>query len=224
MADSGARSHYFDSDPDGPSAPGLVDLVLPDTTLRLATDRGVFARDRVDTGTKLLLLDGPPPEAGDANLLDLGAGYGPIACTLARRNPAATVWAVEVNARARRLCAANAERAGLTNVRVIAPDEAPADLALDRIWSNPPIRIGKGALHALLLRWLGLLIPGRGTAHLVVQRHLGADSLQQWLTAQGHPTTRRRSRQAFRLLDVAARTDGDHQHHHHDGDPEAAGA
>lgn len=194
-------SHYFDPEPDGPSAPSQVELVLPDLRLTLATDRGVFGRDRVDTGTKLLLLEGPDPVPGDQVLVDLGAGYGPIACALAHRNPEAQVWAVEVNARARRLCRANADTAGLANVVVAAPEQVPADLVVDRVWSNPPIRIGKEALHQLLTRWLGRLGPA-GTAHLVVQRHLGADSLQRWLTGQGWPTTRRQSRHAFRLLDV----------------------
>lgn len=202
---SGPVSHYFDAAPDGPSDPATVDLVLPDGTLALTTDRGVFSRDAVDVGTKLLLLEGPEPSADDRHLLDLGCGYGPIACVLARRNPSATVWAIDVNARARHLCRTNAEAAGLGNVRVTTPDELPGDVVLDRIWSNPPIRIGKAALHELLLRWLPRLSPERGSAHLVVQRHLGADSLQTWLTAQGFPTTRRRSRKAFRLLDVGAR-------------------
>ena len=52
----------------------------------------------------------------------------------------------------------------------------PADVEFDVIWSNPPIRVGKEALHALLLQWIPRLRPG-GAAYLVVQRHLGADSL-----------------------------------------------
>ncbi|MEM8923655.1 MAG: methyltransferase [Actinomycetota bacterium] len=195
-------SQYFAPDPTVESDPGSVDLVLPDVRFTLTTDRGVFARDNVDTGTKLLLLEGPPPADGDAHLVDLGAGYGPIACTLAQRNPKATVWAVEINARARALCRHNATAAGLDNVRVVAPEEWPDDVAVDRVWSNPPIRVGKAALHELLLQWLGRLVPD-GSAHLVVQRHLGADSLQRWLGGQGYVVERRQSRQAFRLLDVA---------------------
>ncbi len=169
----------------------------------LRTDRGVFARDRVDTGTKLLLMDGPEPNPEDRVLADIGAGYGPIACTLAVRNPQATVWAVEVNARARELCTTNAEAAGLANIRVVEPAQVPSDLVVDRIWSNPPIRIGKPALHELLTTWLERLADN-GSAHLVVQRHLGADSLQRWLTEAGWVVQRRGSKKAFRLLDVAA--------------------
>ncbi len=201
MVPPGSSSHYFDTDPSSSSDRRLVDLVLPDLTLKLETDRGVFARDGVDTGTKLLLLDGPSATETDEVLIDLGAGYGPIACSLARRNPQATVWAVEINARARELCRMNAERAELTNVVVADPDDVPGDLVADRVWSNPPIRIGKPALHQLLDRWLATLGPD-GSAHLVVQRHLGADSLQRRLISQGWVVERRGSKKAFRLFDV----------------------
>lgn len=122
---------------------------------------------------------------------------------MAARRPAATVWAVDVNRRALALTAENAAAAGLGNVVVAEPGEVPADVRFDAIWSNPPIRIGKPALHQLLLRWLPRLTPG-GTATLVVQRHLGADSLAAWLSGQGWEVQRLRSRMAYRLLEVGA--------------------
>lgn len=195
-------NHYFTSNPSVSSERRTIDLVLPDVSLRLTTDRGMFSADRVDAGSKLLLLDGPPPVTGDRVLVDVGAGYGPLALTLAARNPEATVWAIEVNARARDLCEENAAANGLTNVRVAGPEDVPQDLVVDRIWSNPPIRIGKAALHELLDTWLGRLSPG-GSAHLVVQKHLGADSLAARLGAQGRLVHRRASKKAFRLLDVS---------------------
>jgi 16S rRNA (guanine1207-N2)-methyltransferase len=190
--------HYFDEDPDAPSMPRDVELWLPDMSLTLTTDRGVFGYDQIDAGSKLLLLKAPaPPTAG--NFLDLGCGTGVIALPLARRAPDATVWAVDVNSRARDLCAANATANTITNVRVAAPDHVPAELAFDCIWSNPPIRIGKPALHELLLRWLPRLTPD-GYAILVVHKHLGSDSLQRWLTDQGYPTTRIASSSGYRIL------------------------
>ena len=176
-----------------------MDLVLPDVQAALTTDRGVFSADQVDSGSKLLLLDGPAPVSNDRVLVDVGCGYGPIAYTIAVRNPGATVFAVDVNQRARDLCARNT--ATLGNVTVAAPGEVPNDLVIDRIWSNPPIRVGKQVLHELLERWLGQLAP-TGSAHLVVQKHLGADSLHAWLERQGWRVERRVSKKAFRLLDV----------------------
>lgn len=192
---------YFEAEPSAPSARRTVSLTLPDLQVELITDRGVFSPDRVDAGSKLLLLEGPEPDPGARVIADVGAGYGPIAIALAERHPEATVWAIEVNARARELAVENAERAGLDNVVVASPEGVPEGLVFDRIWSNPPIRIGKAALHDLLTLWLERLAPD-GSAHLVVQKHLGADSLQRWLAEQGWLVERRRSRKAFRLLDV----------------------
>ncbi len=195
-------SHYFDEEPTTESAPRDVMLLLPDLQLTLRTDRGVFGYDRIDGGTKLLLLKAPS-SAVEGDLLDLGCGTGAIALVMARRAPAATVWAIDVNERARALCAANAAANGITNVRVCAPDEVPADVRFATIWSNPAIRIGKPALHAMLMRWLGLLTPD-GSAVLVVHKHLGSDSLQTWLGGQGHLTERLASSAGYRILRAAA--------------------
>ncbi len=193
-----AGSHYFDEEPTADSSPRDVQLSLPDMQLALTTDRGVFGYDRVDSGTKLLLLQAPSPSpSGD--LLDLGCGTGAIALAMARRSPAATIWAIDVNERARTLCRNNAERNGISNITVCAPDEVPEMIAFDTIWSNPAIRIGKPALHAMLLRWFGQLSPD-GTAVLVVHKHLGSDSLQTWLGTQGYPTTRLASSAGYRIL------------------------
>ncbi len=198
-------THYFADDPDTPSAPREVIWALPDGPLRLMTDHGVFGYGQVDTGTKLLLVRAPVP-APSGHLLDLGCGTGAIALCLARRSPAATVWAVDVNRRARDLCAANAARNDIGNVRVVAPDDVPDEVEFSTIWSNPPIRIGKPALHALLTRWLARLAPD-GEAILVVQKHLGSDSLQRWLTDQGHLAERVAIGAGFRLLAVHAESD-----------------
>ena len=191
-------SHYFDEEPTTESAPREVMLLLPDVQFALRTDRGVFGYDRIDAGTKLLLLKTPPPSP-QGDLLDVGCGTGAIALTMAHRSPGATVWAVDVNERARELCRGNAERNGISNVRVCAPDDVPDDVRFASIWSNPAIRIGKPALHAMLLHWLGRLGP-EGTAVLVVHKHLGSDSLQTWLSAQGFPTTRLASSAGYRIL------------------------
>jgi 16S rRNA (guanine1207-N2)-methyltransferase len=180
-----------------------VTLTLPEGKLDLLTDRGVFSADGVDRGTEILLRS-VPARPGGQEIVDVGCGYGPIAVTLAKRAPKARVWAVDVNTRALELTAANAERAGLTNVVTATPEDVPADLRVDAIWSNPPIRVGKAALHELLESWLVRLTPA-GTAHLVVQKHLGSDSLATWLREQGYPTDRIAARESFRVLRVGPR-------------------
>jgi 16S rRNA (guanine1207-N2)-methyltransferase len=200
-----APGHYFDAQPTAAHRPGTVRVVLPDLYLELATDSGMFSPGRLDPGTRLLLEEAPPPpQSGD--LLDLGCGYGPIACTLAARAPGATVWAVDVNERALALCAANAARAGLSNVRCATPDAAEIPARLAGLWSNPPVRIGKQALHDMLHHWLGRLTPA-AAATLVMGRNLGADSLHAWLEKEeGWSVARLSARSGYRLLQVTAPT------------------
>jgi 16S rRNA (guanine1207-N2)-methyltransferase len=197
-----APGHYFSDDPAAASRRSTVRLTLPERTLDLVTDRGVFSPDRVDPGTKLLLLELPElPPLPAGPVVDVGCGYGPIACAVAARHPGREVWAVDVNRRARDLTAENARRLGL-QVRVVAPEEVPADLRVAAVVSNPPIRIGKSALQGLVTTWLDRLEPA-GSAWLVVNKHLGADSLASWLTARGHAVERVRSRQGYRVLVVS---------------------
>ncbi len=201
MTEPGA-DHYFTARPSAPSDARTVTLALPEFRLTLQTDRGVFSADGVDPGTRLLLLEAPPPpDTADAQLVDVGCGYGPIAIALARRAPQAHVWAVDVNERARALTSQNAAAAGVTNLTVAAPEEIPEDLVVDRIYANPPIRVGKRALHELLDHWLARLAPD-GAAYLVVHKHLGADSLQARLVAQGWAVERLCSRIGYRILAV----------------------
>ncbi len=191
---------YFDNDPTVPSNPVIVDVTLADVAFTMETDRGVFSHGHLDTATSMLLR-ASLPLASVGDLLDLGCGSGAIALTMARRSPEATVWAVDVNARARELTVRNARRNSLANIRVVDPDDVPDDIRFATIWSNPPIRIGKAALHELLLRWLARL-GADGTAALVVQKHLGADSLQRWLTSEHIGVERVGSRAGFRLLAI----------------------
>ena len=199
MGDS--DQHYWASNPNSASHQKEVKLLLPDIDLSLTTDRGVFSSNQVDKGTRYLLMDGPAVPLSAINILDLGCGYGPIACTLGERHPEAKVWAIDTNIRALELCRLNAKKTNSKNIFACLPEEIPKDISFDSIWSNPPIRIGKESLHQLLLEWLSRL-SSNGSAHFVVQRHLGSDSLAKWLETKGWNVNRRSSRKGFRLLDI----------------------
>lgn len=192
------QQHFFTTDPTVTSARQTIDMALSDLTVKLDTDTGVFSAARLDHGTRILLDHAPkPPQSG--NILDLGCGYGPIAIAVALRAPGATVWAVDVNNRALGLTRENAARASLTNVKAVRPEEMPEDVRFDAIYSNPPIHIGKGPLHDLLLKWLARLAPD-GVAYQVVQKNLGSDSLTKWLKENGYPTERLTSQAGYRVL------------------------
>jgi len=192
-------SHYFET-PTGPENRRQVSMRFWETDWTFTTAAGVFSADGLDLGTAVLLRESIPPSTA-TRLLDLGCGYGVLAVALATACPAAIVDAVDVNARALELTAANAEAHGVGDrVRPLLPEQVePA--RYDEIWSNPPIRIGKEALHELLLAWLPRLAPG-GVARLVVGKNLGADSLQTWLRANGFNCERTTSAKGFRLFAV----------------------
>jgi 16S rRNA (guanine1207-N2)-methyltransferase len=191
--------HYFSADPtvEFTRVPVRADVWGHD--LRLTSGSGVFARGRLDIGTSVLFRSTEPPSSG--RLLDLGCGYGVIGLALAAASPDVTVRAVDVNERAVLLANENAGALDLgARFTACTPDQVPAEEQYDEIWSNPPIRIGKEALHELLLRWFARLRPG-GRAVMVVGKNLGADSLQRWLTDQAYPTHRLASAKGFRVLE-----------------------
>jgi 16S rRNA G1207 methylase RsmC len=197
---SSRGAHYFDPTPVVASKPRLVHLHVGELAIELQADRGVFGSRAVDLGTLVLLKEAPPPPS-HGDILDLGSGYGPIAIALARQAPQARIWAVDVNERALELTRANAVSAAVTNVIAHPPPDIPDNLQFEAIYSNPPVRIGKAALHELLLTWLRRLRPG-GSAYLVVQRNLGADSLAAWLGSEGFQVQRLKAKKGYRVLEV----------------------
>ncbi len=192
--------HYFTADPSVAFKRAPVHASVWGQELDLVSGSGVFAQGRVDIGTAILFRETEPPAPG--RILDLGCGYGLIGLAAAAAVPEADVTAVDVNERAVLLANENAVSLGVADrFRAVTPDAVAADATYDEIWSNPPIRIGKEALHELLLTWLPRLAPG-GRAVMVVGKNLGADSLQRWLGEQGYPTVRLASAKGFRVLET----------------------
>lgn len=173
--------HYFSASPATPLELNEITVEIAGEEVTVNTASGMFSPGHIDGGTAVLLREMTAPPSG--HLLDLGCGWGPIALTMAKLNPRATVWAVDVNERSLDLTRKNAQRLGLSNVRCVFPDQVPEDIEFAEIWSNPPIRVGKDVLHGLMHRWLPRLKPG-SSAYMVVQKNLGSDSLQKWLNAQ----------------------------------------
>lgn len=178
MSESGGEQ-YFIAQPSSSGKRRVITVRLAGREVDVETGSGVFSPEHVDQGTQVLMNEcADLPASG--TFLDVGCGWGPLAFAMALASPEATVWAIDINERSRELTTANAERLGLANVIVAAPDDVPADLRFDVIWSNPPIRVGKVALHEILTTWLTRLSP-EGEASLVVAKHLGAPSLLTWL-------------------------------------------
>jgi 16S rRNA G1207 methylase RsmC len=198
-----SEDHYFSQEPSSPLKPKTIQIPVAGEIVDVTTASGTFSPTQLDFGTEVLIeqMDLSPISG---NLLDLGCGWGPIALNLAKLRPNTKVWAVDVNTRSVELTQANARNLGISNINAVLPDQVPADLRFSGIWSNPPIRIGKKELHELLLMWLPRLEAG-GEAYLVVQKNLGSDSLQKWLTeelAAGFEVSRYTSIKTYRVLKI----------------------
>jgi 16S rRNA G1207 methylase RsmC len=198
-----SEDHYFSQEPSSPLKPKTIQIPVAGEIVDVTTASGTFSPAQLDFGTEVLIeqMDLAPISG---NLLDLGCGWGPIALNLAKLRPNTKVWAVDVNTRSVELTQANARNLGISNINAVLPDQVPGDLRFSGIWSNPPIRIGKKELHELLLMWLPRLEAG-GEAYLVVQKNLGSDSLQKWLTeelAAGFEVSRYTSIKTYRVLKI----------------------
>ena len=200
MPEANTPDHYFTAEPASVAERRPLRVRIAGREVELETASGIFSSNHIDDGTQVLLDEAPtPPRIG--NLLDIGSGWGPIALTLATESPDAVVWAVDVNERALDVLRRNAARLGLENIRALRPEHVPDDVRFAQIWSNPPIRIGKDALHELMRTWLPRLEMG-AEAWLVVQKSLGADSLQRWLNNEFAPARTERAAvgKGFRVL------------------------
>ncbi len=197
-----SQEHYFSASPD--SQPALRDITfrVADREFSVQAASGTFSASKLDPGTSILLSKYEEfPSEG--NVLDLGCGWGPISLAIASFSPQTKVWAVDVNTRSLELAKKNSAKLGLGNVKVVTADQIPGNLRFDAIWSNPPIRIGKAALHELLQTWLPRLESG-GRAMLVVQKQLGADSLLAWIQTEFPELTASRfsTDKGFRVLEI----------------------
>ena len=199
------EQYFTDSSPASAEEIRTIEVSARGFDLSMRVSSRVFSGSKLDLGTRQLLEIAPDlPEGG--TFLDLGCGWGPIATIMSLESPNADVWAVDVNSRAVDLTQRNAQSNGASGVRALKAEEALAasqesDTRFDVIWSNPPVRIGKEALHSLLGSWLELLAPD-GEAWLVAARNLGADSLAAWLAAEGYVVARAASSKGFRVLRV----------------------
>lgn len=198
-----SNEHYFSENVGTDFVARNISVTLGGRSMQVQTAAGIFSPEHVDQGTAILL-QGIDQASTQGNLLDIGCGWGPIALALAVQSPEAKVFAVDVNERSLELTKRNAAGAGLENIVVLRPEFVPQEIEFDQIWSNPPIRVGKDELHTIMRTWLPRLRVG-GSARLVVQKHLGSDSLLRWLQeefAATHTAERIDSQKTFRIIEV----------------------
>lgn len=168
--------HYYSRKPQTESAPKYWDYTLRDFRFRFKSDSGVFSKNEVDFGSRLLVGAFNLPEI-EGPILDVGCGYGPIGLTLAKLYPDRSVHMVDVNERALELSQENARANGVENVVVYESDrlvEVKED-SFSAILTNPPIRAGKKTVHDIFEQSREKLAPA-GELWIVIQKKQGAPS------------------------------------------------
>lgn len=140
-------NHYYTDNQNLPSNEQEKIINIKNTTLKILTDNGVFAKKGLDYGTKTLLENIKVKE--NSKILDLGCGVGPIGLYL-KKTYNVDVDMTDVNNRSIELSKKNAIK-NKVEVNVFYSDKYEnINQKYDYIITNPPIRIGKTGLYEIL--------------------------------------------------------------------------
>ncbi len=202
MRDPAVGSHYFDERPSVASRPRRIRARLRGREWTFVTDRGVFGRDAIDGGSRLLIetMRIVPTD----HVLDVGCGYGPVGLVAAVLAPAGRAVLVDVNARAVLLATQNAELNHVSNVEILLGDgSAPvAGRTFDVALMNPPIRAGRPTLLRLVREVWDILRPG-GRLVFVVRTAQGARTLAREVAAIFGKITELAKESGYRVYEAA---------------------
>lgn len=172
--------HYYTSNPNSKSNPEKFTTSLLGHSFEFTTDSGVFSKDKIDYGSKVLIEAVVDSELIKGDLLDMGCGYGPIGISLANKFKDKTIHMVDVNERALDLARGNALDNKVENVEIYQSstfEEVKKDNFAGVI-TNPPIRAGKKVVHEILEDSYNYLKDG-GQLFVVIQKKQGAPSAKK---------------------------------------------
>lgn len=170
-------AHYFENDESVISEPATITYDFQGKHLIYTTDHGVFSRQRLDFGSRVLI---DSIDIGNAkSMLDVGCGYGTMGIALKSVHEDLQVLMTDVNKRAISLAKENIKCNNLEGIDVIESDvyENVHD-TYDLVISNPPIRAGKKVVSAIISGSYDHLNKG-GRLVIVIQKKQGAPSAKK---------------------------------------------
>ncbi len=167
-------SHYYITDDTLDHTYQTIDFDMRNVRLILTTDRGVFSRNYIDYGTKILI------ENLDLNhvkkALDIGCGYGPVGLFIAGYDNEINVVLSDVNERAIALAKKNIEDNHISHAKALVSHVfEKINESFDLIVTNPPIRAGKDTVFSIYEGANNHLNDG-GSLYVVIQKKQGAPS------------------------------------------------
>ncbi len=170
--------HYFDENPQTAHNRKEISFRFSSVNYTFITDTNLFSKDKVDTGTQILL-DAVAKCGTGKKVLDLGCGYGVVGIVLNRTFGCETD-ACDVNRRAVECSVSNAQRNNAKVRYIVSDGFAELTDKYDDIVLNPPIRAGKAVIYRLFEESYEHLNEG-GRLWIVIRKQHGAQSAQKKL-------------------------------------------
>ena len=165
---------YFNNE-NLPSNISKIDCFIRGKKFTFNSDNGVFSKNGVDFGSRLLL-DFIPLEEVGGKILDLGCGYGVIGIVL-NKLTGSSVDMVDVNLRALHLTEMNVFANKCQGINVFESNVYEnINTKYTSIVTNPPIRAGKKVVYDMLFNAKDYLTDD-GKLYFVIRKQQGAKSI-----------------------------------------------
>ncbi len=165
-------SHYYDEKSNVKSEEQRILIRFKNEEYKFITDNGVFCKDYLDFGTRIMLENS---EIYGNKILDLGCGYGPVGVILLKNHSDIEVTMVDVNERALALSEKNL---ALNDVKgQVLKSNGLSDVSglFTTILTNPPIRAGKQTVFTFYSQSYDHL-EENGCLFVIIQKKQGAES------------------------------------------------
>ncbi len=172
-------NQYFENSADLEHELKTFDFTLKGNNLKFTSDSGVFSRQTIDFGSRVLIEAIDFSNVPQGNILDVGCGYGPIGLALAKNQSTRQVTMTDVNLRALDLAKKNAQANNIENVEIFESnvyEQISDKYAL--VVSNPPIRAGKDVVSGIIAKAQEHLLDN-GELWIVIQKKQGAPSAKK---------------------------------------------
>ncbi|NOU92870.1 methyltransferase [Paenibacillus sp. LMG 31456] len=191
--------HYYSQKPTTAHNVHTIEETLRGRKYTFVTDAGVFSKRGVDYGSRVLIEALDIPE--NAEVLDVGCGYGPIGFAAAGVAIRGKVTMVDINERAVELARQNAQRNQVGNVEILQSDMLGAVIneRFDVVITNPPIRAGKETVHRIFEQAHEVLNSG-GSLWIVIQKKQGAPSAFAKLESMFNKVTEITKDKGYRII------------------------
>lgn len=179
-------SHYYENDPNLDKTEFPVSFSLDGKDFILSSSAGVFSKDGLDTGTRILLEYLLKNEVPQPKILDLGCGIGVVGVVLGSFWHCKVVG-IDPNGQACYLSQKNYSTYHIQG-EVLMQDHLNESL-YPCIVVNPPIRTGKKVIYSLFEQSAAHLLP-KGTLWVVIRKQHGGQSALDYLNSLGLQASR----------------------------------